>query len=140
MEQKLWSETVGTRPKSIQNISSVLEKTVAESGIKNGLLSCFVQHTSASLLIQENADPNVLRDLEAFFSKLVPESGFYHHSDEGPDDMPAHIRSVLTQTSVQIPVVAGKLTLGIWQGVYLWEHRSSPHQRRLQCHMIGTTD
>jgi len=97
----------------------------------------FVQHTSASLVIQENADPAVLRDLSRFMAELVPESRPWEHDDEGPDDMPAHVRSVLTKTSEAIPITGGKLALGIWQGLYLWEHRAAPHTRRLVVHVAG---
>ncbi|BBA79690.1 hypothetical protein RGRSB_1229 [cyanobacterium endosymbiont of Rhopalodia gibberula] len=114
-----------------------MEEAVAESGIKTGLCTIFVLHTSASLVIQENADPDVLIDLSNFFTQLVPESGRYVHSTEGPDDMPAHIRSALTKTSEQIPISQGRLMLGIWQGVYLWEHRSGSHKRDIIIHISG---
>ena len=109
-----------------------------EARIDEGLLTLHVRHTSASLLIQENADPDVQRDLESFFSRLVPEGDpFYRHTCEGPDDMPAHVRSALTATSLSLPVVGGGPALGTWQGIYLYEHRVAPHRRRIAAHIIG---
>lgn len=105
--------------------------------IGEGLMTVFCRHTSASLLIQENADPSVLRDLEAFFARLAPEGAGYAHDTEGPDDMPAHIRAALTQTHLSIPVIGGSLALGTWQGVYLVEHRRRPHRREIALHLIG---
>lgn len=110
---------------------------VAQARITNGLLTLFVRHTSASLLIQENAAPAARRDLEAYFSSIAPESGVYEHDDEGPDDMPAHLRSALTATSLSIPVASGRPALGTWQGIYLFEHRDAPHRRRVAMHLIG---
>lgn len=138
MRQYQKSLTITTSPKNFHRLTAPIEAIVAESGITTGLCSVFVCHTSASLLIQENADPDVLTDLANFFAKLVPEdSSLYYHSTEGPDDMPAHIRSVLTRTSEQIPIARGKLVLGIWQGIYLWEHRQSRHQRKVVVHITG---
>ncbi|KAB0240526.1 YjbQ family protein [Microcystis aeruginosa EAWAG127a] len=138
MRQYQKSLTITTSPKNFHRLTAPIEAIVAESGITTGLCSIFVCHTSASLLIQENADPDVLTDLANFFAKLVPEdSSLYYHSTEGPDDMPAHIRSVLTRTSEQIPIARGKLVLGIWQGIYLWEHRQSRHQRKVVVHITG---
>ena len=138
MRQYQKSLTITTSPKNFHRLTAPIEAIVAESGITTGLCSLFVCHTSASLLIQENADPDVLTDLANFFAKLVPEdSSLYYHSTEGPDDMPAHIRSVLTRTSEQIPIARGKLVLGIWQGIYLWEHRQSRHQRKVVVHITG---
>ncbi len=129
---------IKTTPKSLHKITSQIEAIVAESGIEIGLCTIFVRHTSASLLIQENADPDVLRDLSNFFAQLVPEDSMrYIHSTEGPDDMPAHIRSALTHTSEQIPIARGKLVLGTWQGIYLWEHRHDSHQREIVVHING---
>ena len=105
--------------------------------IGEGLLTVFCRHTSASLLIQENADPSVLRDLETFFARLAPEGAGYAHDTEGPDDMPAHLRAALTQTHLSIPVIGGSLALGTWQGVYLVEHRRRPHRREIALHLIG---
>ena len=106
--------------------------------IDEGLLTLHVRHTSASLLVQENADPEVQRDLERFFRRLVPEGdAIYRHTSEGPDDMPAHVRSALTATSLSLPVVGGGPALGTWQGIYLYEHRVAPHRRRIAAHLIG---
>jgi secondary thiamine-phosphate synthase enzyme len=111
---------------------------VQNTGIVDGLLTCFIRHTSASLVIQENADPDVLADLEDFMRGLVPrETGAYRHTAEGPDDMPSHIRAALTATSISIPVQRGELALGTWQGLYLFEHRDARHQREVLLHLIG---
>lgn len=127
-----------TSGKSLYKITSKIEAVVAESGIKTGLCTVFLRHTSASLLIQENADPDVLIDLENFFAKLVPEdSKRYIHNSEGPDDMPAHIRTALTKTSEQIPISQGRLVLGTWQGIYIWEHRHYGHIREVIVHVSG---
>lgn len=124
--------------KGFTNLTARLHEVVANSRVQTGLLTVFVCHTSASLLIQENADPAVLRDLERFFSELVPEHRRWEHDDEGPDDMPAHVRSALTRTSESIPISQGKLVLGTWQGLYLWEHRHRGHVRRLVASVVGT--
>lgn len=130
--------TIQTTGKSFAKITSKVQSVVAESGIETGLCTVFVRHTSASLVIQENADPDVLQDLSNFFAKLVPEDGrSYIHDAEGPDDMPAHIRSALTKTSEQIPINRGRLLLGTWQGIYLWEHRQRGHQREVVVHITG---
>jgi secondary thiamine-phosphate synthase enzyme len=110
---------------------------VAESEIATGLCSVFVQHTSASLVIQENADPAVLRDLARWMERLAPEEGGYEHDAEGPDDMPAHLRSAVTRTGEVVPVSGGRLALGTWQAIYLWEHRALPHRRRLVVTVTG---
>jgi secondary thiamine-phosphate synthase enzyme len=128
---------IQTRGKSLLDISERIARLVAESGVTTGLCTVFVQHTSASLLIQENADPRVRQDLEAWFSDLAPESRRWVHDDEGPDDMPAHARSALTRTSEHIPVQGGRLLLGTWQGLYLWEHRARGHERRLIVTVFG---
>lgn len=128
---------VPTTGKSLCRITSKVQAIVAASGIETGLCTLFVCHTSASLLIQENADPDVLKDLETFFGRLVPEGNDYRHSTEGPDDMPAHIRSALTHTSEQIPVSQGRLALGTWQGIYLWEHRQQGSTRKVVVHLAG---
>lgn len=128
---------IPTQGKTLQRVTTQVAQVVAESGIRTGLCSLFLRHTSASLVIQENADPDVLRDLETFLSKLVPEGGHYIHSAEGPDDMPAHIRTVLTHTSEQIPIGNGRLLLGTWQGIYIWEHRRHSHTRELVVHVWG---
>lgn len=127
-----------TQGKCLHNITSQVTEIVNQSGIKMGLCTIFIRHTSASLIIQENADPDVLTDLTNFFAKLVPENNEdYIHITEGIDDMPAHIRSVLTKTSENIPIFNGKLVLGIWQGIYLWEHRSHNHNREIVVHISG---
>ncbi len=128
---------LNTHGKTLHKITSRIAEIVAQSGVRTGICNLFLRHTSASLIIQENADPDVLVDLEQFISQLVPEGYHYVHSTEGPDDMPAHIRSVLTHTSEQIPIANGKLMLGTWQGIYLWEHRSHGHQRELVVHVWG---
>ncbi len=122
---------VGTRGKGLTNVTAEVAGIVRSSAVITGVCTVFVQHTSASLVIQENADPAVLRDLERYFAELVPESRRWEHAHEGPDDMPAHARAALTKTSETIPVIAGALGLGTWQGLYLWEHRTRPHGRRL---------
>ena len=129
---------VQTTGKSFYPITSKVQSVVAESGISTGLCTLFLRHTSASLVIQENADPDVLKDLSNFFAKLVPEDGrSYIHDAEGPDDMPAHIRTVLTKTSEQIPLSKGRLLLGTWQGIYIWEHRRHSHNREVVVHITG---
>ena len=134
-QEQLKIQTTG---KSFSKITSKVQAVVAESGIKTGLCTIFLRHTSASLLIQENADPDVLTDLANFFAKLVPEDGrSYIHSAEGPDDMPAHIRTALTKTSEQIPIAKGRLLLGTWQGIYVWEHRRRGHYREVVIHIAG---
>lgn len=128
---------VRTRTPGLSNVTADVSAVIARSKITTGLCTVFVQHTSASLVIQENADPAVLRDLTRFMADLAPESRAWEHDDEGPDDMPAHARSALTKTSETIPVSSGQLALGTWQGLYLWEHRTSPHTRRLIVHVVG---
>lgn len=129
--------TLQTRPKSLQRFTMQVQDAVRESRVRTGLCCLFLRHTSASLVIQENADPDVLLDMENFLSKLVPEGNYYHHSDEGPDDMPAHLRTALTHTSEQIPIMNGRLALGTWQGIYLWEHRSHGYRRDVVVHIAG---
>ncbi len=128
---------IDTRGKTLHRFTNLVQGVVKTSGITTGLCTVFIRHTSASLIIQENADPDVLVDLETFLSKLVPEGPFYVHSTEGPDDMPAHIRSVLTHTSENIPIMNGRLALGTWQGLYLWEHRSRGNRREVVVHISG---
>lgn len=129
---------IQTTGKALHKITPKITEIVTESGIETGLCSLFVRHTSASLVIQENADPDVLEDLANFFAKLVPEDAMrYLHSTEGLDDMPAHIRSVLTHTSEQIPIAKNRLVLGTWQGIYLWEHRQQSHSREIVVHLSG---
>jgi secondary thiamine-phosphate synthase enzyme len=128
---------INTTGKSLLNITRKIEDTVAESKIETGLCTLFLRHTSASLIIQENADPDVLVDLANFMAKLVPEAAQYIHDAEGPDDMPAHIRTALTHTSEHIPINRGHLVLGTWQGIYIWEHRQRSHYRELVVHISG---
>ncbi|WP_009633129.1 secondary thiamine-phosphate synthase enzyme YjbQ [Synechocystis sp. PCC 7509] len=128
---------ISTKGKSLYKITSKIESIVAESGVKTGLCTIFLRHTSASLIIQENADPDVLLDLSNFLAQLVPESAPYVHNAEGADDMPAHIRTALTHTSEQIPIAQNRLVLGTWQGIYIWEHRERSQQRELVVHIMG---
>lgn len=129
--------TLQTRCKSLSRFTHRVQEVVSASGIHTGLCTVFVRHTSASLIIQENADPDVLVDLENFFAKLVPEDRSYVHSLEGPDDMPAHIRTALTHTAENIPITQGRLALGTWQGIYLWEHRARGSNREVVIHVSG---
>lgn len=133
-QQLLKIQTTG---QSLYKITTKVADVVVESGIQLGLCNLFLRHTSASLIIQENADPDVLQDLSNFLDKLAPEGDRYIHSTEGPDDMPAHIRTVLTHTSEQIPIANGRLMLGTWQGIYLWEHRRHRQIRELVVHIWG---
>ena len=127
---------IGTRGKGLSDITGDIEHFVLESGVSDGLCTVFIRHTSASLTIQENADPSVKRDLEQWLSRLVPEDDpLYTHTSEGPDDMPAHIKGALTSTSIGIPIIDSRLALGTWQGVYLWEHRARAHTRRIAVHI-----
>ena len=126
-----------TNPKSFLDITSQVQDFVTESNIQNGVCHLFIKHTSASLVIQENYDPSVRQDFETIFSNLAPEDFPYVHNMEGKDDMPAHIRSALTSTSETIPVVNGKLSLGTWQGIYVWEHRDQTHNRNVMVSMVG---
>ena len=128
---------IQTKPKSFLDITSQVQNSIAISNIQNGVCHLFIKHTSASLVIQENYDPSVRQDFETIFSKLAPENFPYVHNMEGKDDMPAHIRSVLTSTSESIPVVGGKLSLGTWQGIYVWEHRDQTHNRKVMFSVIG---
>ena len=130
--------TIRTSGRELLEVTREVAEVVNGSGIQTGLCSVFIRHTSASLLISENADPDVLTDLETFFSDLAPDGDpRYVHTAEGPDDMCAHVRSALTQSDLSIPVVQGRLALGTWQGIYLWEHRHRPHQRRLIVSVFG---
>jgi len=127
-----------TRGRGTSNISRDIDTVIRSSGIHQGICQIFIHHTSASLILCENADPTVRTDLERFMKKIVPDGdSLYQHIDEGPDDMPAHIRTVLTQSTLSIPVDQGRNTLGTWQGIYLWEHRTHPHQRRVTVTVIG---
>jgi secondary thiamine-phosphate synthase enzyme len=138
MRQVSHELSVATRGRGLYDVTPRLNAWLAEQQLRDGLLTVFIRHTSASLVIQENADPDVLRDLESFFARLAPESGgLYRHTTEGPDDMPAHIRSALTQTQLSIPLSDGRMALGTWQGIFLYEHRNAPHTRRLALHLLG---
>ena len=138
MKQFTHALIIPTRGKGLYEFTDSIASWQREQAVRTGLLTVFVQHTSASLTIQENADPDVVHDLSAFFERLAPEDNrLYRHTVEGPDDMPAHIRAVLTATQLAIPVVQGRLALGTWQGVYLFEHRSSPHRRNVLLHLLG---
>ena len=128
---------VSTRGKGLVEFTAEVRHFVEEVGIRTGLLTVFCRHTSASLLIQENADPDVQHDLTTFFEAVAPEGSGYIHRAEGPDDMPAHIRAALTQTQLTIPLAAGRMVLGTWQGIYLFEHRRAPHERSIALHVIG---
>jgi secondary thiamine-phosphate synthase enzyme len=130
--------TIETTSREIKEITSEVASWVKRQGIGRGLLTIFIPHTSASLLIQENYSPDVLRDLAAFLTRLAPEEpALYRHNDEGPDDMPAHLKSALTQVQLTIPVTGGEILLGTWQGIFLLEHRAAPHRRDLVLTLIG---
>lgn len=130
--------TVQTPGRGTQNITSAVRDAVSEAASGDALCHVFLQHTSASLMLCENADPDVRRDLDAFMARLVPDGDeLFVHTAEGPDDMPAHVRTVLTQSHLTIPVVEGRLALGTWQGIYLWEHRTAPHTRRVIVSVAG---
>ncbi|MBY8826931.1 secondary thiamine-phosphate synthase enzyme YjbQ [Hephaestia mangrovi] len=128
---------IATQGQGLIEFTDRVARFVAASGIATGLITLFVRHTSASLLIQENAAPAARRDIERYFARIAPESGAYEHDDEGPDDMPAHLRSALTATNLSIPVAGGRMALGTWQGIYLFEHRRIPHRRQVAAHIIG---
>lgn len=129
---------VATGGRGLFDVTRNVSNWIAESGFDVGLLTVFLRHTSASLLVQENADPTVRGDLDRFFARLVPDGdALFRHRDEGPDDMPAHIRAALTAVQLTIPVAGGRLVLGTWQGIYVWEHRLRPHRRELALHLIG---
>jgi secondary thiamine-phosphate synthase enzyme len=129
--------TVSTKGRSFHDVTADVARVVAEAGITTGLCTVFIRHTSASLVVQENADPSVLRDLATWMERLAPESDAYEHDTEGPDDMPSHIRSAVTRSSESIPVTRGRLALGTWQAIYVWEHRRARHERQLVVHVHG---
>jgi len=138
MQQTQHVVTIRTGGQGLHEVTDEIEAWLTKQPVLQGLLTIFIRHTSASILIQENADPDVQRDLEAFFKKLVPEDlRLYRHTAEGPDDMPAHIKGALTQTQISIPISQGQLGLGRYQGIYVFEHRSRPHARELLLHLIG---
>ena len=129
---------VATKGRGLVMFTREVEGWLSQLGAREGLLTLLIQHTSASLLVQENADPDVRADLDRFFAKLVKDGDpMFAHDAEGPDDMPSHVRAALTQTQLSIPVVAGRMALGTWQGIYLWEHRTAGHRRRVMMHYLG---
>jgi len=136
---KQFQETlvVPTRPRSFTDITAEVRRVVDASGVTTGLCVVFVRHTSASLVVQENADPSVLRDLQRWMAELAPEARRWEHDTEGPDDMPAHAKCAITRSSESIPISQGHLVLGTWQGVYLWEHRAHAHRRQIVVHVTG---
>ena len=130
--------TVSTEGRGTYAITDRVARAVGAAGVDTGLCTVFLHHTSASLILCENADPSVRSDLEAFFARLVPDGDpLFTHTAEGPDDMPAHVRTVLTQNSLAVPVAGGRLDLGTWQGLYVWEHRTSPHRRRVSITVVA---
>jgi secondary thiamine-phosphate synthase enzyme len=138
MRQAVETLRIETHGRGLVEVTEPVTAWVARQALSTGLLTIFCRHTSASLLIQENAAPEVRSDLEAFFEKLAPEDpGRYAHDDEGPDDMPSHLRAALTQTHLSVPLIGGRLALGAWQGVYLFEHRRRPHRREIALHLLG---
>ena len=137
MRQAVHRLVVETRGKGLAAVTRPVVEWVAGQGMATGLLTVWCRHTSASLTVQENASPAVREDILRFFEQLVPEGEGYSHDDEGPDDMPAHLRAMLTETSLSIPVADGQLVLGTWQGLYLFEHRRAPHRRELVLHLMG---
>lgn len=138
MKQHTTEIQVSTRGKGLYDFTAEVLRWMRGHSVATGLLTVFIRHTSASLTIQENADPDVIADLNDFFGRLVPENDpLYRHTIEGPDDMPAHVRSALTQTQLSIPVIGGKPVLGMWQGLYVFEHRSVPHRRSVALHLLG---
>jgi secondary thiamine-phosphate synthase enzyme len=130
--------TIDTTRQGLVDMTDQIARWVRDQRLNEGLLTVFCRHTSASLLIQENAAPEVRTDLEAYFARIAPESREYEHDDEGPDDMPAHLRTALTQVQLSIPLMQGRLALGTWQGIYLFEHRRRPHRRTMALHLFGT--
>lgn len=139
MEQRLHRLEFSTAGRGMLEVTAPIRRWVAAQGFGDGLLTIWCRHTSASLLVQENASPEVRVDFEDFFRRLVPDGGGgrYRHEEEGPDDMPAHLRAALTQTQLSIPVQAGQPVLGTWQGIFLYEHRAAPHRRQLVLHLLG---
>ena len=138
MLQAFHTFTLATRGRGFYDFTREVTAWIRQGGFKDGLLTLHVQHTSASLLIQENADPEVRRDLERFFARLVPDGDpLFRHTAEGDDDMPAHVRTALTAVNLSLPVSGGRMALGTWQGIYLWEHRTVPHSRQVAAHFIG---
>ncbi len=137
MTQSAHKLEISTRGQGLYECTSTIDEWVRRQKMQTGLLTVFCRHTSASLLIQENADPTVRHDIKAYFDHLAPEDGPYEHDSEGPDDMPAHLKTALTQVQLSIPLIHGSLVLGTWQGIYLFEHRVRPHRREIVLHLIG---
>ena len=137
MEQYIETISLATKGQGLYEITSKISEWLSKQKIKKGLLTIFLQHTSCSIIIQENADPDVKKDLKKFFDQIVPESDNYIHQSEGPDDMPAHIKSTLMQTHLSIPIENNQMVLGTWQGVYIFEHRNKSHNRKIKLHCIG---
>lgn len=137
MKQASGELAIQTCGQGLVEITDEVTRWLDGQAIETGLLTVFCRHTSASLLINENAAPAVRRDIQRYFAKVAPESRDYEHDDEGPDDMPAHLRTALTDVSLSIPIARGELVLGTWQGIYLFEHRAAPHRRRVALHVIG---
>ena len=137
MKQALHHLAVATKGQGFYQVTAPICRWVASQGVGTGLLTVWCRHTSCSLVVQENASPDVLTDLQDFFRRIVPENAGYRHDDEGPDDMPAHIKAALTLTQISIPVSAGAPLLGTWQGAFLFEHRDAPHRRELVLHLLG---
>lgn len=137
MKQSMHNLEISTRGKGLYELTANIRQRVERQNMQAGLLTVYCRHTSASLLIQENADPTVRGDIKAYFDRIAPEDGPYDHNSEGPDDMPAHLKTALTQVQLSIPVMKGGLVLGTWQGIYLFEHRVRPHRREIVLHLIG---
>ena len=137
LRQALGLLHVDTPGQGLHEVTTPVARWLGEQGITKGLLTLFCRHTSASLTIQENAAPAVRRDLQRWIAGVAPESRAYEHEDEGPDDMPAHLRAVLTGVNLSVPVTGGRMALGTWQGIYLWEHRRRPHRREVALHLLG---
>ena len=137
MNQAFHTVQISTHGPGLYEFTEKAAQFLSGEKAGDGLLTCFVRHTSASLLIQENASPAAHRDIAAYFERIAPEGGEYEHDDEGPDDMPAHLRAALTQTQLSIPLLNGALALGRWQGIFLFEHRRAPQEREIVCHVIG---
>ena len=137
MRQASTTIEIGTSGPGLVDFTGDVARWVGEQGFETGLLTLFCRHTSCSLLIQENAAPAARRDLERFFARIAPEGEGYEHDDEGPDDMPAHLRAALSQVQLSIPLVGARLALGTWQGIFLFEHRRAPHRRQVALHLIG---
>ena len=138
LSQAITTLSIATSGRGLVEFTAEVATFLAKTGLRDGLMTLFVRHTSASLLVQENADPVVRADLDRFFARLVPDGDpLFRHRDEGPDDMPAHVRAALTAVQLTLPFADGRLALGTWQGVYLWEHRTRPHRRQIVVHALG---